>query len=80
MEKKIDQPIKNDIKKYENIPKTTAGQGDYNLTGCLLDYNYFLKYYKIIAIHLSKQQALNADAKATHQLILLQIYMIQIIE
>ena len=32
------------------------------------DYNYFQKYYKIIAINLSKQQALDADPKAIHQI------------
>ena len=33
------QPIKNDIKTYENIRKLT-GQGDDYTTGYLLDYNY----------------------------------------
>ena len=36
--------------------------------GCLLDYNYFDNYYKIIAVDLSKQQALNADPKAVQQI------------
>ena len=35
---------------------------------CLLDYNYFNKYYKMIAIDLSKQQALDADPKAIQQI------------
>ena len=30
----------------------------------MLDYNYFKNYYKMIAIDLSKQQALDTDAKA----------------
>ena len=34
-------------------------KGDDNTTGCLLDYIYFKNYYKIIAIDLSKQQALD---------------------
>ena len=37
-------------------------------TGCLLDYNDFNNYYKMIAINLSKQQALDADPKAIHQI------------
>ena len=38
--KKIfDQPIKNDIKTYDNIRKITTGQGDNYTTGYLLDYN-----------------------------------------
>ena len=43
------------------------GQGDNYTTGCLLDYNYFIKHYKIVAIDLSKQQALDADPKAIQQ-------------
>ena len=42
----FDQPIKNDLKKYDNIRKITTGQGDDYTTGCLLDYPYFKKYYK----------------------------------
>ena len=34
----------------------------------LLDYGYFNKYYKIIAIFLSKQQELDADGKAIQQI------------
>ena len=53
---------------YENIRKIAAGQGDDYTTGCLLDYTYFKKYYKMIAIDLSKQQALDADPKAIQQI------------
>ena len=58
----FDQPIKNDLKAYDNIRKI---QGDDYTTGCLLDYPYFKRYYKLIAIDLSKQQKLEADPKAT---------------
>ena len=34
----------------------------------MLDYNYFEKYYKMIAIDLSKQQSLDADTKVTQQI------------
>ena len=51
----FDQPIKNDIRTYKNIRKITTGQGDDYTTGCLLDCNYFKKYYKMIAIDLRKQ-------------------------
>ena len=37
-------------------------------TGCLLDCNYFNKYNKMIAIDLSKQQAVDADPKAIQQI------------
>ena len=64
----FDQPVKNDKVTYENIRKITIGQGDDYTTGCLLDYTYFKKYYKMIAVDLSKQQALDADPKAIQQI------------
>ena len=64
----FDQPVKNDKVTYENIRKITIGQGDDYTTGCLLDYTYFKKYYKMIAIDLSKQQALDADPRAIQQI------------
>ena len=53
---------------YENIRKIAIGQGDDYKTGCFLDYTYLKKYYKMIAIDLSKEQALNADPKAIQQI------------
>ena len=50
----FDQPINNKTKTYENIRKITIGQGDDYKTGCLLDFTYFKKYYKMIAVDLSK--------------------------
>ena len=64
----FDQPVKNDKVTYENIRKITIGQGDDYTTGCLLDYTYFKKYYKMIAADLSKQQALDADLKVIQQI------------
>ena len=66
----FDHPIKNDKVTYRNIRKIATGQGDDYITGCLLDYTYFKKYYiyKMIAIDLSKQQALDADPKASQQI------------
>ena len=51
----FDQPVKNDLITYDNIRKNTTSQGDDYTNGCLLDYNYFMNYYKMIAIDLSKQ-------------------------
>ena len=64
----FDQPIKNDIKSYDNIQKITTGQVDDYTAGCLLDYNCFINHYKMIALDLSKQQALDADPKAIQQI------------
>ena len=64
----FDQRIKNDEVTYDNIRKIVTGQGDDYTPGCLLDYTYFKKYYKMTAIDLSKQQALDADPKAIQQI------------
>ena len=53
----FDQPINNMIKTYEDTRKIVT---DY--------YSCFKKYYKMIAIDLSKQQALDADPKAFQQI------------
>ena len=52
---------------YENIRKIATGQGDDYTTSCLLDYAYFKNYYKMNAIDLSKQQALDADPRTIQQ-------------
>ena len=41
----FDQPIKSDIRTYNNISKISTGQGDDYTTGSFLDYNYFNKHY-----------------------------------
>ena len=64
----FEQPVKNDKVTYENIRKIAVSQGDDYTTGCLLDYTYFKKYYKMIAVDFSKQQALDADPKAIQQI------------
>ena len=64
----FDQPVKNNKVTYENIRKIATDQGDDYITGCSLDYIYFKNYYKMIAVDLSKQQALDADPKATQQI------------
>ena len=57
----FDQLINSINKTYENIRKTTTGQRDDYTTGCLSDYSYFKDHYEMIAIDLSKQQALDSD-------------------
>ena len=64
----FDQPVKNDKVTFENIRKITIGRGDDYTTSCLLEYTYFKKYYKMIAIDLSKQQVVDADPKAIQQI------------
>ena len=52
---------------YDNIRKIAIDQGDDYTSGCLLDYNCFNNYYKMIAKDLSKQQVLDADPKEIQQ-------------
>ena len=44
-----DQPINDSIKQYDEIRKISTGKGDDYTTGCLLDFDYFEKKYRIIA-------------------------------
>ena len=60
----LDQPLRNDLTTYDSIQKIATGQRDDFTTGYLLDYNHFKNYYKMIALDLSKQQALDVDSKA----------------
>ena len=63
-----DQPINDSIKQYDEIRKISTGQGDDYTTGCLLDFAYFEKNYRLIAADLSKQKALDADSTAIQQI------------
>ena len=64
-----DQPINNSIKQYDEVRKTSTGQGDDYTTGCLLDYLYFRKNYRLLAADLSRQKALDSDSRAIQQVI-----------
>ena len=64
-----DQPINDLIKQYGDVIKVSTGQGDDYTTGCLLDFAYFEKNYRLIAADLSKQKALDADSTAIQQII-----------
>ena len=64
----FDQPVGNYLITYDNIRKIATGDGNDYTTGCLLGYNYFKKYYKMIATDVSKQQTLDADPKAIKQI------------
>ena len=64
-----DQAINDSIKQYNEVRKISTGQDDDYTTGCLLDFAYFEKNYRLIAADLSKQKALDADPKAIQQII-----------
>ena len=64
----FDQPVKDNKVTYENIRKIGTGKGDDYTAGCLLNYPHFKDSYKMIAVDLSKQQALDADRRANQQI------------
>ena len=68
-----DQPIHDLIKQYDKVRKISTGHGDDYTTGSLLDYAYFKDDYKIIAVDLSKQKALDTDPRAIQLLVFQEI-------
>ena len=63
-----DNPIQSDIEKYGELEKVMIGKGEDYSTGSLLDFNYFDKHYKLVAVDLSKQKELDADPRAIQQI------------
>ena len=49
--------------------KVSTGHGDDYTTGSLLGYTYFKDNYRLIAVDLSKQKALDADLRAIQQVV-----------
>ena len=63
----FDQPVKNYLRRNENIQKIATVQGDDYTTVCFLDYNCF-KEHKLSARTLSEQQSLDVDPIAIQQI------------
>ena len=57
------------VKQYNEVRKISTGQGDDYATGFLLDFAYFKDDFRLIAVTLSKQKALDADSRAIQQII-----------
>ena len=64
-----DQPVNDLIKQYDEVRKISTGKGDDYVAGCLSDFPYFERNYKIIDADLSKKKALDADSRAIQQII-----------
>ena len=64
----FDQPVKDNKVTYQNIRKIATGKGEDYTTGYLLDYPYFKDSYKMIAVDLSKQQALDAGPRTNQRI------------
>ena len=63
-----DNPIESDIEKYRELKKVMIGKGEGYTTGSLLDFDYFKKHYKLVAVDLSKQKELDAYQRAIQQI------------
>ena len=63
-----DNPIESDIEKYRELKRVMIGKGKDYTTGSLLDYDFFKKHYKLVAVDLSKQKELDADPRAIQQI------------
>ena len=50
----FDQPVRRDLRTYDNVQKIVIGQGNDYTTCCLLDYPYFKEKYNLIVTDLSK--------------------------
>ena len=61
----FDLPIKTEEEAYEKIIDISRNN---EYTGNLLDYDYFKKYYKLIAIDLSKQRVLQENEDLIQQI------------
>ena len=63
-----DNPIESDIEKHTELKKVMIGKVEDYTTGSLLDYDYFKRNYKLVAVDLSKQKELDADPRAIQQI------------
>ena len=61
-------PIESDVEKYRELKKVMIGKREDYTTGSLLNFNYFKKHYKLVAVDLSKQKELDADPRAIQQI------------
>ena len=57
------------MKQYNEVRKVSTGQSHGYKNGCLLDFAYFKKNYRLIAADLSKQKVLDGDSRAIQLII-----------
>ena len=56
-------------KQFNEVRKVSTGQGDDYTTGYLLDLAYFRDNYRLIAVDVSRQKALDAVPSAIQQIL-----------
>ena len=69
----LDQPVKRDMRTYDNVQKIAIGQGDDSTTGCILDYNCFNNYFTWYQLIQGNNKHLMLIQKQYNNLILLKI-------
>ena len=63
-----DQNVNSSIVRYNELLKMTTGRLEDSSTGCLLDYDYYLKNFNIVGIGLSQQAVLDSDPKVNQKI------------
>ena len=63
-----DQNVNSSIVRYNKLLKMTTGRSEDYSTGCLLDYDYYIKDFNIVGIDLSHQPVLDSDPKINQQI------------
>ena len=69
-----DQNVNSSLVRYNEILKMTTGRSEDYCTGCLLDYDYYLKAVNIVGIDLSHQAYLIQTLKVISKLSLFTNY------
>ena len=62
------QNVNSSIVRYNELLKMTTGRSEDYSTGCLLDYDYYIKDFNIVGIDLPNQAVLDSDPKISQQI------------
>ena len=63
-----DQNVNSSIVRYNELLKMTTGRSEDYSSGCLLDYDYYIKDFNIVGIDLSHQAVLDSGPKINQQI------------
>ena len=63
-----DQNVNSSIVRYNELLKMTTGRSEDYSTGCLLDYDYYIKDFNIVGIDLSRQAVIDSDPKINQKI------------
>ena len=62
-----DQNITDNIIKYNELVNLTTGKSKDCTTGCLIDYDFYVNEWKVVAVDISKQSVLDSDPRSIQQ-------------